>query len=87
MSRKTDQRNTLVHLRAIVCPECSHVSDLLCARLPNYCIECGRPILAKIRADPEQYVKVSDPGASIRYDAKKNLDRDIIQGLKKAGIK
>lgn len=87
MAKKTSPRETLVHLRAFVCPECSHQFDLLSARLPNYCVECGKPVLQSIRGNPEQYILVSDPGAHIRYDAKKNLDRAIVKGMKVAGIK
>jgi DNA-directed RNA polymerase subunit RPC12/RpoP len=68
-----------VHLRLISCPECNHQFEVISHRLPGYCVECGNPILMKLRQSPMKYILLSDKGASIIYNTRRNADRVLVE--------
>lgn len=70
--------NERIHFRLIICPECSHNLCWVNPRLPNYCPECGKHIVVKVR----EFVMCDDPKASLRYelgDANKRV-KELIGG-------
>ena len=56
-----------VHFRYIACPKCTHQVCWVNPRLPSFCPECGGHIYPDVRGA----VLISDPNASLKYDAEK----------------
>ncbi len=63
MSKATNERVTF---RLINMPCCNYIYCLVNPRLPNYCIECGESVYAKIRTNPE-CIMITDENANLRY--------------------
>lgn len=53
-----------VHLRIIICPECSNQRCHVNSRLPNFCCECSASLLGRAASA----VIFSDNNATIRYN-------------------
>lgn len=56
--------------RFIACPECSHQFEHLGDRIPNYCIECGKPIFVVMagHSGPRPgIVLIDDKNARLSY--------------------
>ena len=56
-----------VHFRLVQCPDCTTLLCCINPRYYNYCPECGKHILLRIR----ECVLVSDPDAILKYDETK----------------
>ena len=65
------------HFQLIHTPCCGHLLCWVNPRLPNFCPECGKPILAALRIDPS-HIRHSDPKAEIRVN---HLNQGLLGGF------
>jgi len=52
-----------VHFRLIQTPCCSSLLCYVNPRLPSYCSECGKPMLARLRTTHAENILISDESA------------------------
>lgn len=60
--------NKVELVQVFACPKCLHVQTHVGTRLPNYCIECGKPVLEELRRRPDLMHVVGDLQINFRAD-------------------
>lgn len=57
-----------VHFRFLITPCCHSQLCYVNPRLPNYCSECGTPIMAEVKS----CITAEDDNAILKYDFERN---------------